>query len=383
MSFVQTEPRWNLVTDVYSEPQNFTDLFSLLVPKHPSGEGQQRVVLTWKEKEFYKEENLVPFILYGMDKINELPKFHKDEMVTLTRIVRLCQEIGWYKEAEKFMIKQGLYEFVQTSLEYDTWDVITQVIAWNYLIIKYRIGELEDKDVFVWERVKFNQECIEKYGTLLSQKEMMEFMFFFLCKQAKTLTKEQLDEDIMNLAIYCNKYVYDVYTLDLLKKYRKCTDFLTYYGPSRSVIACQRAVIAQISDGLNPLKTTHVDDYLFVMKEMMEHMSLGFMKKHEHFVGTLLSYIPFFEMIQVPQHAYYCEELMYICKGIDYKEEILRNYIFIQLHDCLPSFMKQFLKNKRYATIHDILFYWCDEEQRINLEKKYNLNFIYEKYACG
>ena len=51
-----------------------------------------------------------------------------------------------------------------------------------------------------------------------------------------------------------------------------------------------------------------------------------------------------FEMIQVPQHAYYCEELLYICKGIKYKEEILRNYIFIQLHDCLPSFFKLFLK---------------------------------------
>ena len=40
-------------------------------------------------------------------------------------------------------------------------------------------------------------------------------------------------------------------------------------------------------------------------------------------------------------------------------------------------------KNKRYATIHDILFYWCDDEQRMSLEKKYNLSFIYEKYACG
>ena len=26
-------------------------------------------------------------------------------------------------------------------------------------------------------------------------------------------------------------------------------------------------------------------------------------------------------------------------------------------------------KNKRYATIHDILFYWCDDEQRMSLEK--------------
>lgn len=383
MSFVQTEPKWDLVTNVFNEPQNFTDLLSLLTPERPKGEGKQRVVLTWKEKEFYKEENLASFIVYGMDKVNSLSKFHKDELSTLVRIVRLCQEIGWYTEANTFMMNQGLYEFVKTSLQYETWDVITKVVAWNYLIVKYKIGKLEEIDVAIWEKIKFDEECVEQYGELLSQKEMMEFMFFFLCKQAKSLTREQLDSDIMSLAIYCNKYVYDLYILDLLKKYRKCTDFLTYYGPSRSVIACQRAVIAQISDGLNPLQTTHVDDYLFVMKEMMEHMSCSFMKKYEHFIGKLLSYIPFFEMIQVPQHAHYCEELLYICKGIDYKEEILRNYIFIQLHDCLPSFIKQFLKNKRYATIHDILFYWCDEEQRMSLEKKYNLSVIYERYACG
>ncbi|MGE1006324.1 DUF3965 domain-containing protein, partial [Bacillus cereus] len=26
---------------------------------------------------------------------------------------------------------------------------------------------------------------------------------------------------------------------------------------------------------------------------------------------------------------------------------------------------------------------WCDDEQRMSLERKYNLSFIYEKYACG
>ncbi|SDZ36084.1 MULTISPECIES: DUF3965 domain-containing protein [unclassified Bacillus (in: firmicutes)] len=383
MRDVQSNPNWNLVTDVYVEPNNFADLFSLLVPNHPKGEGKERTILAWKEKEFYKQENLVPFILYGMDKVKDLPQFHKDEIPTLVRIVHLCQKIGWYKEAYTFMMNHKLDEFVHTSMEYEVWDILTQVVAWNYLIVKYRIGELENEDVMIWERIKFNEECTEKCEKLLSHKEVMELTFFCVCKQAKLLSKEELDQEMMNLAIYCNTYVYDLYIYDLLKKYRKCTDFLTYYGPSRAVVACQRAVIAQISDRLNPLKTTHVDDYLYVMKEMMEYMSFEFMNQYEHFIGKLLSYVPFFEMIQVPQHAYYCEELMYVCKGIEYKEEILRNYIFIQLHDCLPSFIKQFLKNKRYATIHDILFYWCDDEQRMGLEKKYNLSFIYERYACG
>ena len=85
------------------------------------GEGKERTILVWKEKEFYKEENLAAFIVYGMNKAKNLPQFHKDEIPTLVRILRLCQEIGWYEEANTFMVTQGLAEFVHTSLEYETW----------------------------------------------------------------------------------------------------------------------------------------------------------------------------------------------------------------------------------------------------------------------
>ncbi|MEC2829985.1 DUF3965 domain-containing protein [Bacillus cereus] len=383
LEFRKAKPNWDLVTDTYTEPKNFADLFSLLVPRDPKGDDKRRTILFWKEKEFYKEENLVPFIVIGMNKVKELPQFHKDSIPTLIRIVRLCQEIGWYKEASKFMRDQGLDNFVQTSMKYETWDLLTQVVALNYLIVKYRVGELDSASVQIWERIKFNDKCINEYSSLLSHKEVLELTFFYMCKQAKILSKEQLDYNMMNLAMYCNTYLYDLYKYDLSTKYRKCTEFLSYYVPSQAVIACQKAVLAQITDGLNPLKTTHLDDYLYVIKEMMKHMTKELMNQYEHFIGKLLSYVPFFEMIQVPQHLYYFEELMYSCKGIQYKEEILRNYLFIKLHDCLPSFMRLFLKNKRYATIHDILFYWCEDEQRMSLERKYNLSSIYEKYAYG
>ncbi|MBP3972377.1 DUF3965 domain-containing protein [Bacillus sp. WL1] len=383
LEFRKTKPNWDLVTDTYTEPKNFADLFSLLVPRYPKGDEKRRTILLWKEKEFYKEENLVPFIVFGMNKVKKLPQFHKDSIPTLIRIIRLCQEIGWYKEANEFMRKQGINDFVQTSMKYETWDLLTQVIALNYLIIKYRLGERDSAAFQIWERIKFNEKCINHYSSLLSHKEVLELKFFYMCKQARTLSKEQLDYDMMNLAKYCNTFLYDLYKYDLLTKYRKCTEFLSYYGPSQAVIACQKAVLSQITDRLNPLKTMHVDDYLYEIKEMMEHMTLELINQHEHFIGKLLSYVPFLEIIQVPQHAYYFEGLMYVCKGVKYKEELLRNYLFIQLHDCLPSFMRLFLKNKRYATIHDILFYWCEHEQRMSLERKYNLSSIYEKYAYG
>ncbi|MBS7718152.1 DUF3965 domain-containing protein, partial [Vibrio cholerae] len=109
-------------------------------------------------------------------------------------------------------------------------------------------GELTDGDVEIWDRVKFNEKCITDCKHLLSHKEVLEFTFFYMCKRAKSLSKEQLNSDMMSLAMYCNTFVYDLYTYDLLRKYRKCTDFLSYYGPSQAVLACQRAVLSQISD---------------------------------------------------------------------------------------------------------------------------------------
>ncbi|ANN35490.1 hypothetical protein BK704_00910 [[Bacillus thuringiensis] serovar konkukian] len=383
MKSIQHEPNWNLVTDKYVEPQTFKDLLSLLVPKRPKGNKKERTILVWKEKEFYKKSNLIPYIIYGMKKSYDLPQFDKDELYAVLRIVRLCIEVGWYQDAYDFMKDKELVQFIETSIEYETWDIFTKTLAWNYLIVKQKAIGLEDKDHFIWERIKFNQKCIKKYEFLLSHKEIIEFMFLYVCKQAKHMSKEQLEENIMRLSVYCNSYIYDIYSLNLLSKYRKCTEFLSYYKPSPLVLACQRAVSAQISDLLHPLKTTHVDDYLFEVKEIVKHASYQFLKKHKIFIGKLLSYIPFFSMIKTLHHVYYFEEIMYICKGIGYKEKLLHDYIFIQLQDCFHDFIKYFLRNKKYAIIHEILFYWCTGEQRINLEKHYNLNFIYEKYACG
>ncbi|WP_144524592.1 DUF3965 domain-containing protein, partial [Bacillus thuringiensis] len=82
-------------------------------------------------------------------------------------------------------------------------------------------------------------------------------------------------------------------------------------------------------------------------------------------------YLPFFDIIQLPQHPYYSQQLLYICKPIQYKEQTLRNYMFIQLHHSLPSFFTLFGKNKPYPTIHHILFYCSHHQQPITLHKKY------------
>lgn len=41
----------------------------------------------------------------------------------------------------------------------------------------------------------------------------------------------------------------------------------------------------------------YVDDYLYVMKEMMEYMMIGVMDWYGYFIGKLLFYVLFFEMI--------------------------------------------------------------------------------------
>ncbi|MFD3447196.1 DUF3965 domain-containing protein [Microbacteriaceae bacterium 4G12] len=383
MNVLHQEPNWGLVTDHYKEPQTFADLLSLLIPQTPKGDSEDRAVLAWKEKEFYKEENIIPLIHYALDKIEHLPKFHKDEILTILRIVRLCQEVKWYEEAYRIMNEQKLIQFVKTSMAYDEWDLVTKVVAWNYLIVKRKVSELEQEDTLIWERVKFDEEWIHEYESFLSNKLVLDFMFFYICKQAKFMNKSQLDEGIMNLAVYCNTYIYDIYIYGLTKKYKKCIEFLAYYEPSRAVLACQRAVFTQLADMIDSPVGLESDDFVFEIKEMIQYMDLELIQKYELFLGKLLSYIPFFEMIKVQQQVYYFEELIYICKGIGYKEDLLRHYIFSQFSSKFALFIRPFLKYKRYAMIHEILFYWCTTEQRKNLEARYNLNFIYEQYACG
>ena len=62
-------------------------------------------------------------------------------------------------------------------------DLLTQAVALNYLIIKYRIGELTDGDVEIWDRVKFNEKCITDCKHLLSHKEVLEFTFFICVRE--------------------------------------------------------------------------------------------------------------------------------------------------------------------------------------------------------
>ena len=50
MKAVQRDPNWNLVTDTYIEPNNFAELFSLLVPCHPKGEGKRTNYISVERK---------------------------------------------------------------------------------------------------------------------------------------------------------------------------------------------------------------------------------------------------------------------------------------------------------------------------------------------
>ena len=75
MKAVQRDP-WNLVTDTYIEPNNFAELFSLLVPCHPKVKERTNYISV-ERKEFYKEENLAAFIVYGMNKAKIYRSFIK------------------------------------------------------------------------------------------------------------------------------------------------------------------------------------------------------------------------------------------------------------------------------------------------------------------
>lgn len=379
---VAIQPNWSLVTDYYQEPKNFAELLALLTPKRSGGYEKRRALLTLKEKEFYKQENLKPFIVYAVNKVAELPKFHRDEMSVILRIIRLCQEAEMYIEGYYFMKQQQLIQFVHTSLAYTEWDAFTKAVAWNYLILKNKASRLDEADHAIWDRVKFDEECIQQYAALLSHKEMLHFTFAYICKKAHTMSVDCLEEMVMDLSEYCNKYIVDLYEYGLCEMYQRCTEVLADYNLRPSIIACQRSVMAQLTSLFN-LSFSFVDDFLFEIKEVIEHMDFNLLYTYETFIGKLLSYIPFFEMVSVPRHAYYIEDILYMCKGTGYLEDLIRNYVVSQLPTHFLSFIKPFLRNKQYAAIHEILFYWCTDEQRAALEEQYNLDIIYEKYASG
>ena len=60
---------------------------------------------------------------------------------------------------------------------------MTQSVALNYLIIKYRIGELTDRDIEIWDRVKFNEKCITDCKHLLSHKEVLSLHSFICARE--------------------------------------------------------------------------------------------------------------------------------------------------------------------------------------------------------
>jgi hypothetical protein len=383
MRVFRQEPNWDLVTECYKEPKSFADLLHLLTPQPPHGTEKQQMLFAWKEKEFYKKENIIPFIRYGIEKISELPKFHKDELPVLLRIVRLYQEIGAYKEAYEFMEEQKLIQFIFTAIDQNSWDTLTKVVGWNYLIVKQKTSQICDWDHIVWNKVKFNQEWTKEYSMLLSHKELLDFTLLYLCKQAKHITMEELEEDMMQLAMYCNTFISEIYTYKLIKRYERCVNFLEHYHPNSAVIACQRAVMAQLNDFFSPFEDISANDFLYEMKVIIEHMDEDFSCKYNTFIGKLLSYIPFYEMIQVPKQIRYFEDIMHASKEIDYKEIMLRTYVFSQLTNCFITFVKPFIQNKCYNVIHELLFYWCTQEDREQLERYYHLEKLYELYACG
>ncbi|MFX3623611.1 MAG: DUF3965 domain-containing protein [Ectobacillus sp.] len=383
MKVLHQEPNWGLVTDFYKEPKSFADLLSLLVPKNLAETQDHHTLLIWKKNEFYKKENLIAFIQYGIEKIAELPKFHKDEIPAILRIVHLCQEAGWYDKAYGLMEEHSLIQLVHTSIEQEDWDELTKAVSWNYLILKQKIARLEPIDSLIWDKIKFDIGWSKTSQIFISQKEILEFMFIYLCRQAKHMEKQQLENELMQLSIYCNTYIYEIYKRNLVEKYEKCISFLENYPLNPAVFACHRAVLAQISDMFHVSYIYNTEDFLVEVRRIIEHMDFYFMNTYKEFIGTLLSYIPFFEIIQVPQQVYYFEEIMYTCKGIGYKEELLRNYVFSQMILRFDSFIRPFLAQKHYASIHEILFYWCAPNERERLEEMYNVNEIYEQYACG
>ncbi|MCP8968125.1 DUF3965 domain-containing protein [Ectobacillus ponti] len=382
MLSVHKEPNWSLVTKQFQEPETFTDLLALLIPEQPYGSGAERAILEWRETQFYKLENLQHFLYYAMHTIRVLPRFHRDEMAAIMRMIRLCQEAGWYEQAYTLLEQEGFSLFVRTALSVEEWDVWKEIAAWNYLIVRWKTGRLTEEDHAVWERVKFCESWALKHAELVSQREMLAFTLFYMCDHIKRMPRQEAERDMMRLAEFCNTYIAEIYTYGFFVDYEAFVKYAAHYQIHEAVLASQRAVLAQVCD-LFGYDAGHSYDFISEMGDVMTAADFHFLQQHREFVGKLLSYIMFLEAVRVPSHVLCFESLLAGCKGLRFKEELLRQYVFPYLHESFISFCRYFLRSKRYESIHHILFYWCTDEQRLRLEGMYNLSAVYEKYVCG
>ncbi|WP_416828612.1 DUF3965 domain-containing protein [Ectobacillus polymachus] len=364
MNIVENEPNWLLVTENYEPPSSFSDLLYLLIPNRTETGRLDGQVLSWKEKEFYKKETIIPFIQFAFKKMIHLPKFNKDEMPTVLRIVRLCQETGWYGKAYELLKEQKIISFIFNSLDMNPWDNFTKAAAWNYIIVKQKAHQLEKSDELIWEKIKYDLSWKTSYDYLASEKEIIECKLLYVCRRAKEMEQSKFEEIVMELAMYCNSKIATLYTLDLVDTYKKCMNYFIKYIKNQTIIDCHYAILAQLAEFFYEPYQLIMDDYMEIMKDIMTHIDYSFYYKYKEFIGMLLSYIPFFQMIHVRKQTEYFQEVLNVSKGVSYKEEILREYVFSQVMDEKGGFLNTFYYHNCKSIIEEILTYWCTPEQR-------------------
>ncbi|MDG4658180.1 DUF3965 domain-containing protein [Ectobacillus antri] len=371
-------PNRSLINEQLAQPQNFTELLSLLIPQEVDENGEKSKVILWKRKEFYKQNHIRSLILHALQMIERLPRFHKDEIPVILRIVCLYQEIQEYEAGYELMKNQGLERFVYTALTHSSWDIITELTAWNYIVLKSKTVGLQDQDYDIWERIKYKFNSWKNYESFFSSKEVITFVLLFVPKE-----KSALNEHIMEAVPICNSYIDYIIHYDLLSFYETRIEQWQRCGVDNRAVICHRIILAQLSDIFSIANYDSPFDFISECRELMLYADYEFLCSYHDIVAAFLSYIPFFNLIQVPRQVTYFEQLLKICKADEKKEEFMRRFVFSQFGHNFLSFIAPFIRNKCYGTIHDMLFYWCTEEERLRLEKIYNLQKLYEMYACG
>ncbi len=65
----------------------------------------------------------------------------------------------------------------------------------------------------IWDRVKFNEKCITDLNIINLIRSIGIYILLYV-QESEIIIKEQLNSDMMSLAMYCNTFVYDLYTHD-------------------------------------------------------------------------------------------------------------------------------------------------------------------------
>lgn len=379
-----TAPNWELVTDHFQEPTTCKELATLLTPIAPTVGEQSFISLSWKKKEFYKKENILSFLSYGEKKLTEMSVIDKDHFEVTLRMMRMYREIGDNESAYRLAEEKEITSFIQTSLHFPKWDILTKTVALSYLVTKYKIHPFGEEDHQIFHRAKLSTEWMGSMNSLLTHKELFSLYLWYIRMFGNHMGEEEIDDHLMGVAVYLTNHFADLFNEETAFEYCQWVHMFSQLSIKEEIIHIHRALCTHMFDLLDAQPPEALDDYNLELKEVLENANAEFLHRYNELIGKLLSYIPYYEKYSTRMQLRYFESLL--LSFIDAKDgqvELIQHFVISQLVCNFGPFINILFKHKKVRLIESILCDWLSVEDHQFLNQAYEMEILYTTFGKG